>query len=46
MSLKVEHACHNRHRFGPKSENLDQLNLTFEEEVSIAEAEQVQTKPS
>ena len=37
LSLKVEQLQHqlhghNRHRFGSKSEGLDQLNLTFEEE--------------
>ncbi len=35
---KLQHqlAGHNRHRFGSKSESLDQLNLTFEEDVQIA----------
>ena len=37
LSLKVEQLQHqlhghNRHRYGSKSEGLDQLNLTFEEE--------------
>jgi len=43
LSLKVEQLQHqlhghNRHRFGSKSEGLDQLNLTFEEDEAIAEA--------
>ncbi|MEE4187113.1 MAG: transposase [Roseobacter sp.] len=51
LSLKVEQLQHhlhghNRHRFGSKSENLDQLNLTFEEDEEIAEAAEKQTKPA
>ena len=43
LSLKVEQLQHqlhghNRHRFGSKSEQLDQLSLTFEEDEAIAEA--------
>lgn len=50
-SLKVERLQHqlhghNRHRFGSKSENLDQLNLTFEEDEAIAEAAEEQCKPA
>ena len=50
LSLKVERLQHqlhghNRHRFGSKSENLDQLNLTFEEDQAIAEAASEQTQP-
>ena len=35
---KLQHqlAGHNRHRFGSKSEGLDQLNLTFAEDEQIA----------
>ena len=47
LSLKVEQlqhqlAGHNRHRFGSKSESLDQLNLAFAEEEEIAEAAEQQ----
>ena len=50
LSLKVEQLQHqlhghNRHRFGSKSEGLDQLNLTFEEDEAIAEAASEQTQP-
>ena len=43
LTLKVEQlqhqlAGHNRHRFGSKSESLDQLNLVFQEDEEIAEA--------
>ena len=34
--LKHQLAGHNRHRFGSKSESLDQLNLVFEEDEAIA----------
>lgn len=46
--LKHQLAGQNRHRFGVRSENLDQLNLTFEEDEKIAKVaeEQAQTKPS
>lgn len=51
LSLKVEQLQHqlhghNRHRFGSKSENLDQLNLTFEEDEEIAKAVEEQAKPA
>ena len=47
LSLKVQQlqhqlASHNRHRFGSKSEGLDQLNLTFQEDEEISEAAQLQ----
>ncbi|CUJ90554.1 Transposase [Ruegeria denitrificans] len=44
---KLQHqlAGHNRHRFGSKSESLDQLNLTFEEEEQIAASAKAQTDP-
>jgi transposase len=50
LSLKVEQLQHqlhghNRHRFGSKSESLDQLNLTFEEDERIAEAAAEQAIP-
>lgn len=50
LSLKVEKLQHqwhgyNRHRFGSKSEGLDQLNLTFEEDEAISEAASGQAKP-
>ena len=46
LTLKVEQlqhqlAGHNRHRFGSKSEGLDQLNLAFQEDEQIAEAAEV-----
>ncbi|MCA0858824.1 hypothetical protein LCM04_17675 [Phaeobacter italicus] len=46
--LKHQLAGQSRHRFGVRSENLDQLNLTFEEDEEIAEVaeEQARTKPS
>ena len=45
---KLQHqlAGHNRHRFGSKSESLDQLNLTFEEDERIAEAAKDQADPA
>lgn len=51
LTLKVEQlkhqlAGHNRHRFGSKSEGLDQLNLTFQEDEQIAEAAEVHAEPS
>ncbi|MEL6361731.1 MAG: IS66 family transposase [Pseudomonadota bacterium] len=47
LTLKVEQlkhqlAGHNRHRFGSKSEGLDQLNLTFQEDEEISEAAEAQ----
>ena len=42
--LKHQLAGQNRYRFGARSESLDQLNLTFEEEEQIAEAADAQTK--
>jgi len=50
LSLKVEQLQHqlhghNRHRFGSKSEGLDQLNLTFQEDEEIGEAAKDQAKP-
>ena len=36
--LKHQLAGQNRHRFGARSESLDQLNLTFEEDEAIGEA--------
>lgn len=49
LTLKVEQlqhqlAGHNRHRFGSKSESLDQLNLIFQEDEEIAKAAQEQAK--
>ncbi len=51
LSLKVEQLQHqlhghSRHRFGSKSETLDQLNLTFEEDEAIAEAANEHSKPA
>ena len=51
LSLKVEQLQyqlhgHNRHRFGSKSESLDQLNLTFVEDEEISKAAADQTKPT
>ena len=51
LSLKVEQLQyqlhgHNRHRFGSKSESLDQLNLTFIEDEEISKAAADQTKPT
>lgn len=51
LSLKVEQLQHqlagqSRHRFGVRSESLDQLNLTFEEDEQIAEAAEDQAKPT
>ena len=45
---KLQHqlAGHNRHRFGSKSESLDQLNLTFEEDEQIAASAKAQTDPA
>ena len=43
--LKHQLAGQNRHRFGVRSENLDQLNLTFEEDEKIAAAASEQTQP-
>ena len=44
--LKHQLAGQNRHRFGVRSESLDQLNLTFEEDEEIAEAAEEQAKPA
>ena len=44
--LKHQLAGQNRHRFGMRSESLDQLNLTFEEDEAIAEAAEEQAKPA
>lgn len=51
LTLKVEQlqhqlAGHNRHRFGSKSESLDQLNLVFQEDEAIAEAAEEQAAPT
>lgn len=43
--LKHQLAGQNRHRFGVRSESLDQLNLTFEEDEAIAEAASEQAQP-
>ena len=44
--LKHQLAGQNRHRFGVRSESLDQLNLTFEEDEAIAEAAEEQANPA
>ncbi|MEM1152274.1 MAG: IS66 family transposase [Pseudomonadota bacterium] len=44
--LKHQLAGQSRHRFGVRSESLDQLNLTFEEDEAIAEAAEEQAKPA
>lgn len=44
--LKHQLAGQNRHRFGVRSESLDQLNLTFEEDEAITEAAEEQIAPS
>ena len=44
--LKHQLAGQNRHRFGVRSESLDQLNLTFEEDEKIADAVEEQAKPA
>lgn len=51
MSLKVEQLQHqlhgaNRHRFGSKSESLDQLHLNLAEDKAIAEAAEEQRDPT
>lgn len=43
--LKHQLAGQNRHRFGVRSESLDQLNLTFEEDEKIAEAASAKAAP-
>jgi len=43
--LKHQLAGQNRHRFGVRSESLDQLNLAFEEDEAIAEAANELTQP-
>lgn len=45
-NLKHQLAGHNRHRFGSKSESLDQLHMVFIEDEAIAAAAAEQTKPS
>ncbi|MCV3274145.1 IS66 family transposase [Roseobacter sinensis] len=42
--LKHQLAGQNRHRFGTRSESLDQLNLTFEEDEAIVQAAEEQAK--
>ena len=44
--LKHQLAGHNRHRFGSKSESLDQLNLAFAEDEQIAAAAKDQASPA
>ena len=44
--LKHQLAGHNRHRFGSKSESLDQLNLAFAEDEKIAAAAEAQASPT
>ena len=44
--LKHQLAGQNRHRFGVRSESLDQLNLTFEEDEEIAEVADEQANPA
>ena len=44
--LKYQLAGENLHRFGLRSESLDQLNLTIEEDEEIAEAADGQAKPA
>lgn len=44
--LKHQLAGQNRHRFGVRSESLDQLNLTFEEDEKIAAAADEQVNPA
>jgi hypothetical protein len=39
--LKHQLAGQNRHRFGVRSESLDQLNLTFEEDEALKRLTQV-----
>ncbi|WP_300074565.1 IS66 family transposase zinc-finger binding domain-containing protein [uncultured Ruegeria sp.] len=51
LSLKVEQLQHqlhghNRHRFGSKTEGLEQLNLTFVEDEGISKAAMDQAKPA
>ena len=43
--LKHQLAGQTRHRFGVRSESLDQLNLTFEEDEAIAEAAEELARP-
>ena len=43
--LKHQLAGQNRRRFGVRSESLDQLSLSFEEDEAIAEAASEQTQP-
>lgn len=45
QKLKHQLAGQNRYRFGVRSESLNQLNLTFEEDEAIAEAASEQTQP-
>ena len=44
--LKHQLAGQNRHRFGVRSESLEQLNLTFEKDEAIVEAADEQSKPA
>ena len=44
--LKHQLAGHNRHRFGGRSESLDQLRLTFVEDEAIAAAAAAQSAPT
>ncbi|MGP6090093.1 IS66 family transposase [Antarctobacter jejuensis] len=49
LTLKVEQlqhqlTGHNRHRFGSKSESLDQLNMVFQEDEQFAEVADEQAK--
>jgi len=51
LTLKVEQlrhqlAGHNRHRFGSRSEGLDQLAMTFAEDEQIAKAAEEQANPA
>jgi transposase len=50
LSLKVEQLQHqlhgaNRHRFGSKSEGLDQLRLDLQEDAEIVQAAEAQANP-
>ena len=44
--LKHQLAGHARHRFGARSESLDQLRMSFTEDEAIAEAAHAQTAPT
>lgn len=45
---KLQHqlAGQNRHRFGVRSESLDQLNLTFEEDEQVSAAAEDHANPA